>query len=226
MSYFVKTPWWLKKIYPSFTWNIKTNEKVVYLTFDDGPHEKATHYVLSELKRYNAKATFFCVGKNVAALPALYAQIIADGHTTGNHTHNHLNGWKTADAEYLNDIVKAAGYIDSSLFRPPYGRISFFQAKHIKATLKNDEAKVIMWDVLSGDFDKGITQEDCLQNVILNVKPGSIVVFHDSEKAYHHLAFCLPRTLDVLSSKGFQFKCLPNPGNRQRINNNEEKQAM
>lgn len=225
MKYFVKTPWWLKKIYPSFTWNIKTNEKVVYLTFDDGPHEKATSYVLSELKKYDAKATFFCVGKNVATLPNLYSQIIADGHTTGNHTQNHLNGWKTADAEYLNDIAKASTYIHSSLFRPPYGRISFFQAKHIKATLRNDEAKVIMWDVLSGDFDKGITGEDCLQNVILNVRPGSIVVFHDSEKAYHHLSYALPRTLELLSSKGFHFKCLPNSINAQRIINNGEKQA-
>jgi len=226
MRYFVKTPWWLKKVYPSFTWSVTTNEKEVYLTFDDGPHEKATPYVLSELKRYDAKATFFCVGKNVAALPALYSQIIADGHTIGNHTYNHLNGWKTADAEYLDDIARAATYIDSSLFRPPYGKIGFFQARHIKATLRNDDAKIIMWDVLSGDFDKGITPEDCLHNVILNVRAGSIVVFHDSEKAYHHLAYSLPRTLELLSSKGFRFKSLPNSGNRQRISNNEEKQAL
>jgi peptidoglycan/xylan/chitin deacetylase (PgdA/CDA1 family) len=221
MKYFIKTPWWLKKIYPSFTWDIKTNEKIVYLTFDDGPHEKATPYVLNELKKYNAKGTFFCVGKNVISLPELYDKIIAEGHTTGNHTYNHLNGWKTNDAEYLNDVVKAANHIDSSLFRPPYGRIGFFQAKNIKLALKDEAAKIIMWDVLSGDFDNGITKEDCLQNVILNVRPGSVVVFHDSEKAFHHLEYCLPRMLELLSTKGFQFKSLYN--SRTNKSNDGEK---
>lgn len=208
MRYFAKTPWWLKKIYPSFTWSIPTKEKVVYLTFDDGPHEKATPFVLNELKKYDAKGTFFCVGKNVAALPQIYNRILEEGHSTGNHTYNHLNGWKTDDAEYLNDVVKASMVIQSSLFRPPYGRIGFFQARHIKKAMNDDDAKIIMWDVLSGDFDKGITQEDCLHNVALNVRRGSIIVFHDSEKAYYHLEYCLPRVLELLSSQGYQFKCL------------------
>src|SRR6185295_5062026 len=115
MKYFVKTPWWVKKIYPSYTWNIKTQEKVICLTFDDGPHEKATSFVLEELKKFKAKATFFCVGKNVSALPAVYNKILEEGHTTGNHTYNHLNGWKTADDVYLKDVAEAAKYIDSSL---------------------------------------------------------------------------------------------------------------
>ena len=211
MRYFVKTPWWLKKIYPSFIWNIKTNEKEVYLTFDDGPHERATPFVLDELKKYNAKATFFCVGKNVVSFPGLYKRIIEEGHTTGNHTYNHLNGRKTPDIKYLQDVTDAAKQINSSLFRPPYGRIKTFQAKHIPAAMKDESAKIIMWDVLSGDFDDGITKEQCLQNVILNVKQGSIVVFHDSQKAFNHLQYCLPLTLKFLKGEGFSIKSLLNP---------------
>ena len=208
MRYFVKTPWWVKKIYPSYTWDIKTNEKVIYLTFDDGPHEKATPFILNELKKYNARASFFCIGKNVSALPVIYRKILEEGHTTGNHTYNHLNGWKTADTDYLKDVAEAAKCIDSSLFRPPYGRIRTFQAKNIPAVLNRGPAKIIMWDVLSADFDESITKEQCLQNVILNVKKGSIVVFHDSEKAFPLLEYSLPRTLEFFSAKGFRFERL------------------
>jgi peptidoglycan/xylan/chitin deacetylase (PgdA/CDA1 family) len=221
MTYFVKTPWWVKKIYPSYIWDIGTNEKVVYLTFDDGPHEKASVFVLDQLKKYDAKASFFCIGKNVAALPVVYNKILDEGHTTGNHTYNHLNGWKTADADYLKDIAQATQYVDSSLFRPPYGRIRSFQAKNISAAMKNNSAKVIMWDILSGDFDTGITKEQCLQNVILNIKKGSIVVFHDSEKAFPLLEYCLPRTLEFLSMRGFRFEGLLN-SRIPKINNKED----
>jgi peptidoglycan-N-acetylglucosamine deacetylase len=210
MKYFVRTPWWMKKIYPSYIWNIKTKEKVIYLTFDDGPHEKATSFVLDELKKYNAKATFFCIGKNVSAFPAVYKKILEEGHTTGNHTYNHLNGWKTTEADYLKDVAEAVKYIDSSLFRPPYGRIKTFQARNIPLAMNNSAAKIIMWDVLSGDFDQDITKEHCLQNVVLNVKNGSIVVFHDSEKAFPLLEYCLPRTLEFLSGKGYRFEGLLN----------------
>jgi peptidoglycan-N-acetylglucosamine deacetylase len=208
MNYFVKTPWWLKKIYPSYTWNVKTDEKVIYLTFDDGPHERATTFVLDELKKYNAKASFFCIGKNVVAHPELYNRILEEGHITGNHTHHHLNGWKTPDAVYLKDIAEAKKYIQSSLFRPPYGKIKRFQAKHIRAAMNDASAKVIMWDVLSGDFDHDITKEQCLQNVALNVTKGSIVVFHDSAKAFPLLRHCLPDTLQFFSKKGFRFETL------------------
>jgi peptidoglycan/xylan/chitin deacetylase (PgdA/CDA1 family) len=224
MRYFVKTPWWVKKIYPSYTWDIRTNEKVVYLTFDDGPHEQVTPFVLDELKKHNAKASFFCTGKNVVALPAIYKRVLEEGHTTGNHTYNHLNGWKTTDADYLKDVAEAAKHIDSSLFRPPYGRIRYFQAKNIPSVIKDNSAKVIMWDVLSGDFDESITKDECLQNVILNVKNGSIVVFHDSDKAFPHLKFCLPRTLEFLSGKGFRFEGLLN--SRVNTRNKEENIAL
>jgi peptidoglycan-N-acetylglucosamine deacetylase len=208
MKYFVKTPWWLKKIYPSYIWNIKTEEKVIYLTFDDGPHERATVFVLDQLKKYNAKASFFCIGKNVVAYPALYNRILEEGHITGNHTCHHLNGWKTPDKEYLKDVTEAAKYIQSSLFRPPYGRIRSFQAQHIAAAINEPSAKIIMWDVLSGDFDQTITKDQCLENVVLNSKKGSIVVFHDSEKAFPLLEYCLPLTLEFFSKKGFRFEGL------------------
>ncbi|MBL7739671.1 MAG: polysaccharide deacetylase family protein [Chitinophagaceae bacterium] len=208
MRYFVKTPWWLKKIYPSYTWDIKTNEKILYLTFDDGPHEQATIFVLDELKKYNAKATFFCIGKNVAAHPDIYKRISDEGHAVGNHTCHHLNGWKTRDEEYLKDVADAARLINTFLFRPPYGRIRSFQAKNIGKAMKQPLAKIIMWDVLSGDFDTMLTKEECLQNVVLNAKKGSVVVFHDSQKAFRLLEFVLPRVLDFFTAEGYRFQAL------------------
>lgn len=184
----------------------------MYLTFDDGPHEQATPFVLDELKKYNAKASFFCIGKNVVEHPTIYQRIQDEGHTIGNHTYNHPNGWKTSDKEYLVDVSLAAKYIHSSLFRPPYGRIKSFQAKNIATAMKSPSAQVIMWDVLSGDFDETITKEQCLQNVILNARKGSIIVFHDSTKAYPFLMYCLPRVLDYFSRKGFRFEKLISTG--------------
>ena len=187
MLYFAKTPWWLKKIYSSYLWSVDTKEKNVYLTFDDGPHAVATPFVLDQLKHYNAKATFFCIGKNVLAEPQIYRRILDEGHAVGNHTHHHLNGWKTENELYLADVNEAGKYIDSILFRPPYGRITSFQAKNINVALKKNNVKIIMWDVISGDFDESLTGEQCLQNVILNATNGSIIVMHDSQKAFTRL---------------------------------------
>ncbi len=203
--YFIKTPWWLKKIYSSYLWNIDTKKKILYLTFDDGPHPEATLFVLSELKKYNALATFFCIGKNVLASPDIYKRILDEGHSVGNHTQNHLNGWKTNNEHYMTDIAEAAKYIDSDLFRPPYGRITSFQAKHLRSAMRGRKAKVVMWDVLSADFDPSITPEKCMENVIFNSKPGSIIVFHDSEKAFPKIRYCIPKILDFFSEKGYQF---------------------
>ena len=208
MFYFVKTPGWLKKIYDSYIWSISVKDKILYLTFDDGPHPEATPFVLKELKKYNVFATFFCIGKNVVAYPDIYDQIIREGHSIGNHTYNHLNGWKTNNDDYLNDIALASNEIDSYLFRPPYGRITSFQAKQLKTVMKGKEPKVIMWDVLSGDFDTSCSPQQCLTNVLFASVPGSIIVFHDSEKAFPRLEYALPRVLQYFSEKGYLFKPL------------------
>src|SRR6185503_16470533 len=208
MFYFVKTPRWIRKIYASYVWSMPAHDKTVYLTFDDGPHPRATPFVLKLLKQYNASATFFCIGKNVVGHPEIYTQIINEGHAVGNHTYNHLNGWKANNDAYLKDIALAAQHINSNLFRPPYGRITSFQAKNLKAVMKRNEPKVIMWDVLSGDFDMDITNEQCLSNVILNAVPGSIIVFHDSQKAWLKLEYTLPRVLEYFSEKGYTFRSI------------------
>lgn len=205
MKYFVKTPWWLKQLYSSYVWNIPAKDKIVYLTFDDGPHPLATPFVLDELKKYNAKATFFCIGKNVVEHPLIYQRIVDEGHAVGNHTHNHLNGWKTKDAIYLSNVQEAAKHISSALFRPPYGRITSFQAKHIGKALQKPSAKIIMWDVLSADFDEALNGEQCLQNVVLNAGKGSVIVFHDSQKAFKRLEYCLPRVLEFFNKEGYEF---------------------
>jgi len=206
--YFVKTPWWLKKLYPGRLWSIDTQKKILYLTFDDGPHPEATPFVLNELKKHNALATFFCIGKNVVAFPEIYKRILNEGHTAGNHTQNHLNGWKVDNKAYMNDIARAAEYIDSNLFRPPYGKISSFQATHLRSAMRGRKSKIIMWDILSADFDVMVTAEQCLENVIFKSKPGSIIVFHDSEKAFSKLQYCLPKVLQFFSEKGYRFDAL------------------
>ncbi len=204
--YFVKTPGWLKKIYHHYYWHLSKKEKVIYLTFDDGPHPTATPFVLNELKKFNAKATFFCIGKNVVDYPDIYQRILLEGHAVGNHSHNHLNGWKTENNIYYKNITLAAQYIKSDLFRPPYGRITRQQAKRISAErFANGGFKVIMWDVLSGDFDVTISPEKCLQNVINNTGSGSIIVFHDSTKAFKNMHYALQGTLKYFSEKGFKF---------------------
>ncbi|HTN07809.1 polysaccharide deacetylase family protein [Agriterribacter sp.] len=203
MFYFIQPPWWLKKLYPACIWEMETDEKVIYLTFDDGPHLQATPFVLDELKRHDAKATFFCIGKNVARHSDIYRRIVHEGHRTGNHTFHHMNGWKANDTAYLKDIAAAREYIDSGLFRPPYGKITKWQVRHLTDAFK---MKVIMWSVLSADFDAKVTPETCLKNVMLGAKPGSIVVFHDSEKAWRNIAYALPKVLMHFSERGYRFE--------------------
>lgn len=207
MRYIVTTPWWLRMMFPAnLTWDIPTTEKIIYLTFDDGPHPVATPFVLDELKKYNAKATFFCIGKNVQEQPELYQRIFAEGHRVGNHTHNHLNSWKTDDETWLNNVKEAAKWIDSDLFRPPYGKIRSFQAKLLQQA--NPPYRIIMWNVLSADFDQSISAEQCFNNVKKNVKPGAIIVFHDSEKALANLKYALRETLSYFSGMGYRFEAI------------------
>lgn len=203
MFYLARTPALLPALYPSYIWRIPTREKIVYLTFDDGPHPVATPFVLSELKKFNGKATFFCIGKNVAKHPELYREIIADGHAIGNHTYHHLNGWRSKTGDYLNDIHAAAGLIPSRLFRPPYGRIRRAQGRQLQS---ESQYKIIMWDVLSGDFDAGADANKCFRHVVRNAGNGSIIVFHDSEKAFSKLVRLLPNVLEYFNEKGFKLE--------------------
>ena len=205
-KYFIKIPWIVKKLFPDYIWNIPTHEKAVYLTFDDGPHPQVTPWVLQQLKEYNALATFFCIGNYVKQYPDVFNQVLTDGHSTGNHTQHHLNGWQTSNTEYFKDISQASHFIKSNLFRPPYGKIKTKQAKNIANALGEMNAKIIMWDVLSADFDVLASKEECLSNVLNNVTPGSVVVFHDSEKAFKNLEYILPLVLKTLQKQNYQFK--------------------
>lgn len=205
MFYTVHIPSWFSKLNSSMVWNIATTEKELYLTFDDGPHETATPFVLDQLKGFNAKATFFCLGKNVKNYPEIYKRILNEGHTTGNHTFDHLNGWKTKNSLYVSNVEEAATYIDTKLFRPPYGKISPFVSKILRNQF---QYKIIMWNILSGDFDEKLSPEKCMQNVLLNAKPGSIIVFHDSAKAWGRMSFALPKILKHFTAQGFFFKTL------------------
>jgi peptidoglycan/xylan/chitin deacetylase (PgdA/CDA1 family) len=185
---------------------VNGDEKILYLSFDDGPHPEATPWVLEQLRRYDARATFFCIGKNVKEYPEIYKRVLMEGHRVGNHTHNHLNGWKTNDAVYLENIREAAQVIDSNLFRPPYGRIKKFQRMLLMGGA--NPWSVIMWDVLSADFDKSISGKRCARNVIRNAQPGSIVVFHDSAKAFDRIRVALPAVLEHFSGLGFRFQAI------------------
>lgn len=187
-------------------WKIKTEQKKIFLTFDDGPVPEITPQVLEILKKYNAKATFFCVGDNVRKHPEVYNQIIEAGHAIGNHTFNHLNSWKTSSKDYLDNIEKSEEYISTKLFRPPYGKLRLSLIKK----LNNNNYKIIMWKILSGDFDKKISNLKCLDNVIDNANKGSIVVFHDSIKAQDRLFYALPRVLEHFSKLGFEFCSITN----------------
>ena len=204
MFYFAKTPKWIRKLFTGSVWEMPPAKNAIYLTFDDGPHPQITHFVLDELQKYNAKATFFCIGKNVMEHQVVFKRILNEGHAIGNHTYDHLDGWKTGNAKYLQNILKTKSYIDSDLFRPPYGRITPNQRRDLMK--QHPAAKIIMWSVLSGDFDKNITREQCCENVLKNVERGSVVVFHDSEKAYEKLRYALPLVLKNLCEKGYQFE--------------------
>ena len=206
MFYLVKTPRWLQAFFPKYIWEKDKEAKTIYLTFDDGPHPQHTIFVLNELRKVNAKATFFCIGKNVDSYPDIYNQILAEGHAVGNHTQNHLKGSNTNDDDYLENINLAAKKIRSKLFRPPYGSIKKRQAKLLLE--QNPKMKIIMWTVLSADFDTEISKEKCLKNVVNNTTNGSIVLFHDSEKAAERMHHALPIFLKKFYKEGFAFDTL------------------
>ncbi|WP_225036786.1 polysaccharide deacetylase family protein [Winogradskyella sp. SM1960] len=219
-----KTPGFVKTLFPNFIWNIATKNKELYLTFDDGPTPEITDWVLATLKAYNAKATFFCIGNNIEKHPEIFQNIITEGHTVGNHTYNHLKGWKHKTKDYLDDVIKTQKLINSriqnyhteqsqsvygnnsnlKMFRPPYGKFKTKQSKQ----LQNLGYNIILWDVLSYDWDVSVTEATCLKNVLSAAKEGSIIVFHDSVKASRNLKYALPKVLEYYSESGFEFKTL------------------
>jgi peptidoglycan/xylan/chitin deacetylase (PgdA/CDA1 family) len=201
--YLVKTPPFVKSLFNDFIWEIDTDRKEVFLTFDDGPIPEVTPWVLDQLRKYDFKATFFCVGDNVRKYPYLYDQLIEEGHTVGNHTFNHLNGWLTDNQTYLDNIRKCDVLFKTDFFRPPYGKI-----KKSQFNILNLSKTVVMWDILSGDFDPSITTEKCLDNVINHYKPGSVIVFHDSLKAQEKLTYVLPKVLAHLAENGYRSETL------------------
>ena len=204
MFYISKMPKWVGKLFPGSIWELPQEKKTIFLTFDDGPHPLSTPFVLDELRRYNAEATFFCIGKNVVENPIVFNRIIKEGHAIGNHTYNHLDGWKTDKTRYLQNILKAKKYINSNLFRPPYGRITRIQKNDLK--MLNEPFKIVMWSVLSCDFDKNISPEQCCKIVLKNTNNGSLIVFHDSEKANERMRYALPIVLKYFSERGYLFK--------------------
>jgi peptidoglycan/xylan/chitin deacetylase (PgdA/CDA1 family) len=210
----VKTPVVAKKMFPNYIWDMPTTKKELYLTFDDGPTPEITNWTLDILKQYHAKATFFCIGSNIEKHPNIFESIIKDGHAVGNHTQNHIKGWTTKNKNYLKDIKEAQTIINSktenlqssivALFRPPYGQIKPKQGRK----LIDIGYQIIMWDVLSFDWDQDLSEEKCLENVVSKSKSGSIVVFHDSVKASRNMMYTLPKVLEYFSKKGFCFKAL------------------
>ncbi|MFT5847689.1 MAG: peptidoglycan/xylan/chitin deacetylase (PgdA/CDA1 family) [Psychroserpens sp.] len=210
----VKTPLVAKKMFPNYIWDIATTNKELYLTFDDGPTPEITNWTLDTLKQYDAKATFFCIGSNIEKHPTIFENIIKDDHAIGNHTQNHIKGWTTKTKNYLKDVKEAQTIINSktdnlqssivTLFRPPYGQIKPKQGRKLIAL----GHKIIMWDVLSFDWEQDLSEEKCLENVVSKSKAGSIIVFHDSVKASKNMMYTLPKVLEVFSKKGYVFKSL------------------
>jgi len=208
--YLPKIPKLLHAFYPDYRWRFDTDEKVVYLTFDDGPTPEITDWVLGQLAEYGAKATFFLIGKNVETYPLIAHRVIDSGHAIGNHTYSHRNGWRTDIRTYLKDFLKGQQAIreytglEATLFRPPYGKLTAAQARRIMPT-----HEVVMMDVMAGDFDPDIDGETALHNALDNISPGAIVVLHDSVKAWERLQYALPRLLEALALDGYRFEALP-----------------
>ncbi|HYC86590.1 MAG TPA: polysaccharide deacetylase family protein [Chryseosolibacter sp.] len=208
----VRTPFFLPYVYPSLVWRVNTSKNELFLSFDDGPVSGPTEFVLDTLRDYESKATFFCIGDNIRKYPQIFQKVLAGGHTVGNHTYNHLNGWKTPLAEYIRNIDQCTDQIrqhtegippdGKMLFRPPYGRVTFREIRALTSY------QIVMWDVLTKDFDSSVPGETCLRRSILATRRGSIIVFHDSMKAERNLRFVLPRFLAHFREKGFVFKPL------------------
>lgn len=210
MFYWIKTNRLIKWLFSNQVWSLPNSQNKIYLTFDDGPTPEVTDWVLELLKKEGIKATFFCIGKNIEQNQALFKNIIREGHAVGNHTFNHVNGWKTSTADYLEEVdncsVVSQSFITESrqLFRPPYGKIKPSQSKKLRKL----GYTIIMWDILTADFDASISPEKCFENATKKVQNGSIIVFHDSKKAFQNMRHALPKAIEYYKSKGFTFDIL------------------
>lgn len=210
-KFLVKYPAILRWLYPKRISHLP-DPGSIYLTFDDGPVPGITPWVLDQLRKYQAKATFFCIGDNIRKYPEVFQKVISEGHQIGNHSFHHLNGWKNPTSEYFRNVLKTEELLEkvypanpqTKLFRPPFGKIKNSQARK----LSKAGFKIVMWDVISWDFESNIKKETCLMNVIENAREGSIIVFHDSEKASKNLKYALPKVLKYFSEKGYAFKSL------------------
>ena len=206
-----KTPYLVRKLLSSYTWNRPQEGKKLYLTFDDGPIPEVTPFVLEQLQAHQAKATFFCVGENLVRHQDVAQQVLADGHVLANHTHNHLRGWLTTLPEYVQNVQQCQAELEKlqqplgskKLFRPPHGRMTFKQAAAL-----GDTYELVMWDVLTNDFDASLSPEACLQKALKYTQTGSIIVFHDSLKAKRNMMYALPRFLEHFAARGYTFQTL------------------
>lgn len=199
---YFSAPDFIRKMFPMLVWSFPDEEpKSVFITFDDGPTSEVTPWVLDKLDEFDAKATFFCLGKNVEQHPEIYDMIVARGHAVGNHSYSHIKGWGTSVTSYVQDFDLASTFIDSNLIRPPYGRITPSQARVL-----SERYKLIMWDILSRDYSRAITRRGCVNNVVRHLRNGAIIVFHDSVKASRNLKYALPRVLEVLKKEGYECK--------------------
>ncbi len=199
----IQTPHIIRFLYPSLLWKVNTASKDIFLTFDDGPHPEITPKVLNILNQFNAKASFFCVGENIFKFPYVFDEIVKQNHTVGNHTYNHLNGWKTANTKYFDNIEKCNNLVKSGFFRPPYGKITPSQVSKLKKRYK-----IVMWSALSYDFSNKISKNQCFDIAVKNTDKGTIMVFHDSEKAARNMLYALPRYLEHFSALGYRFRAI------------------
>ena len=196
-------PDFIKLMWRTPVWRINPSEKVIYLTFDDGPNPEVTPRVLDILDEFEAKATFFCVGENVMKYPEIFQKVKHRGHAVGNHTFNHVKGTEKTVKEYVDNVGKAHEYIHSKLFRPPHGRITLSQVNKLKA-----DFKIIMWDFITYDFDRQVTSTEILKEVKLRSRNGSVVIFHDSLKARKNVLEALPEALRYWKKEGYEVKAL------------------
>lgn len=213
--YLHRTPWLVKRMFPQYLWSLPGKDRKLYLTFDDGPVPGVTDFVLKTLSRQQVPATFFCVGDNIRKYPEVFREVLNNGHQVGNHTFSHLDGWRTDDTAYRENINRCQDLISKhtgraedyqaakALFRPPYGKISREQGRGLKAT-----HRIVMWDVLAGDFDRNLHPRQCLQRTVASIRPGSIVLFHDSLKAERTMRYVLPRFIEKAKDLGYSFERL------------------